>query len=72
MDTDDFKKAEHLLGLEGAEERLHLFKADLLEEGSFDTAISGCHGVFHAACPVLTTVKNPQVTILHFLCTYNT
>ncbi|KAL0652138.1 hypothetical protein Bca4012_094829 [Brassica carinata] len=30
--------------LEGAKERLHLFKADLLEEGSFDSAIDGCEG----------------------------
>ncbi|KAF7120681.1 hypothetical protein RHSIM_Rhsim13G0220000 [Rhododendron simsii] len=42
----DPKKTEHLLSLEGAKERLHLFKANLLEEGSFDAAIDGCVGVF--------------------------
>ncbi|CAI9088527.1 OLC1v1022868C1 [Oldenlandia corymbosa var. corymbosa] len=30
-------------------ERLRLFKADLHEEGSFDEAVRGCHGVFHVA-----------------------
>ncbi|KAM1124321.1 hypothetical protein ACFX15_039115 [Malus domestica] len=31
-DPNDAKKTEHLLSLDGAKERLHLFKADLLEE----------------------------------------
>ncbi|RVW22683.1 Dihydroflavonol 4-reductase [Vitis vinifera] len=35
-DPNDPKKTEHLLSLDGAKERLRLFKADLLEEGSFD------------------------------------
>ncbi|KAK7841420.1 tetraketide alpha-pyrone reductase 1, partial [Quercus suber] len=47
------KKLAHLLSLEGARERLRLVKADLMEEGSFDDAIMGCHGVFHTASPVL-------------------
>eukprot|EP00257_Ricinus_communis_P025454 XP_025012868.1 cinnamoyl-CoA reductase 1 isoform X2 [Ricinus communis] len=41
-DPNDPKKTAHLLVLEGAKERLHLFKADLLEEGSFDAAVDGC------------------------------
>ncbi|XP_021742549.1 cinnamoyl-CoA reductase 1-like [Chenopodium quinoa] len=61
---NDQTKVEHLLGLEGAKERLHLFKADLMEEGSFDSAISGCHGVFHTASPVLFTVNDPQADVL--------
>ncbi|XP_024187356.1 phenylacetaldehyde reductase isoform X2 [Rosa chinensis] len=62
-DPDDQKKTEHLLSLDGAKERLHLFKADLLEEGSFDTAIHGCECLFHTASPVLLSVSstNPQV-----------
>ncbi|KAF7806840.1 cinnamoyl-CoA reductase 1 [Senna tora] len=48
---DDEKKVEHLLNLEGAKERLQLIKADLLEEGSFDSAVDGCDGVFHTASP---------------------
>ncbi|KAF2293444.1 hypothetical protein GH714_001843 [Hevea brasiliensis] len=47
--SDDLKKTAHLLALEGAKERLHLLKADLLEEGSFDAAVDGCEAVFHTA-----------------------
>lgn len=61
----DSKKIDHLRALDGANERLHLFKADLLEEGSFDTAIEGCHGVFHTASPVLISASatDPQVCL---------
>ena len=59
--TDDPKKIEHLLSLDGAKERLQLFKADLLEEGSFDSAVDGCQGVFHTASPVILTASDPQV-----------
>lgn len=62
--TDDPRKTEHLLALEGAEERLKLFKANLLEEGSFDSAIDGCEGVFHTASPFYHDVKDPQVSVL--------
>ncbi|XP_075645425.1 phenylacetaldehyde reductase-like isoform X2 [Castanea sativa] len=46
-DTNDPKKTEHLLSLDGAKERLQLFKADLLEEGSFDSAVDGCQVMFN-------------------------
>jgi nucleoside-diphosphate-sugar epimerase len=59
--SEDKKKTEHLLALDGAKERLKLFKADLLEESSFDQAIDGCDAVFHTASPVLFTVTDPQV-----------
>ena len=59
--TDDPKKTEHLLSLDGAKESLQLFKADLLEEGSFDSAVDGCQGVFHTATPVILTASDPQV-----------
>lgn len=61
---DDPKKTEHLLALEGAKERLHLFKADLLEEGSFDSIVEGCEGVFHTASPVLLEVTDPKVELI--------
>lgn len=61
MYADDPKKTEHLRSLDGAKERLHLFKADLLEEGAFDAAVDGCQGVFHTASPVLISVTDPQV-----------
>ncbi|KAM2263556.1 hypothetical protein ACFXTI_039826 [Malus domestica] len=63
-DPNDAKKTEHLLSLDGAKERLHLFKADLLEEGSFDAVIDGCVGVFHTATPVQFSATDPQVEII--------
>ncbi|GKV12612.1 hypothetical protein SLEP1_g23734 [Rubroshorea leprosula] len=51
-DPNDPKKTEHLLALKGAKERLHLFEAELLDEGSFDCVVDGCDGVFHTASPV--------------------
>ncbi|KAM1018191.1 hypothetical protein TB2_039672 [Malus domestica] len=63
-DPNDAKKTEHLLSLDGAKERLHLFKADLLEEGSFDAVVDGCVGVFHTASPVQYSATDPQVEII--------
>ncbi|KAK7264045.1 hypothetical protein RJT34_31648 [Clitoria ternatea] len=60
----DHKKLEHLLKLEGAKERLHLFKADLLAENSFDSVVEGCDGVFHTASPFIVNVKDPQTELL--------
>ncbi|KAL6966524.1 hypothetical protein U1Q18_032303 [Sarracenia purpurea var. burkii] len=63
-DPCDPKKTEHLLALDGAKERLHLFKANLLEEGSFDSVVDGCEGVFHTASPFYHDVKDPQVELI--------
>ncbi|KAB1224976.1 Tetraketide alpha-pyrone reductase 1 [Morella rubra] len=63
-DPNDPKKTEHLLALDGAKERLSLFKADLQEEGSFDSAIDGCEGVFHTASPVLYNFSDPQAELI--------
>ena len=38
-----------------------MFKANLLEEGSFDSIIDGCEGVFHTASPFYHDVKDPEV-----------
>lgn len=51
-DPDDEKKNGHLKKLEHAQERLHLFKADLLDFAGLCTAIVGCTGVVHVATPV--------------------
>ncbi|KAL3645144.1 hypothetical protein CASFOL_010324 [Castilleja foliolosa] len=60
-DPNDSNKIEHLLALDGAKERLHLMKADLLEEGSFDAVVDGCDGVFHTASPFfMATTDDPQ------------
>ncbi|CAI0455022.1 unnamed protein product, partial [Linum tenue] len=62
--SGDEKKTAHLLGLEGAAERLQLFKADLLAEGSFDSAMEGCVAVFHTASPVSFSAADPQAEII--------
>jgi cinnamoyl-CoA reductase len=38
-----------LLALDGADERLTLCRADVLDYGSLSAAFSGCRGVFHVA-----------------------
>ncbi|XP_066373818.1 cinnamoyl-CoA reductase 1-like [Miscanthus floridulus] len=63
-DPGDAKNA-HLPGLDGAAERLRLFKADLLDYGSVAAAIAGCDGVFHVACPVPDyALTDPEVELL--------
>jgi len=47
--------------LPGAKERLKLVKGDLLTEGSYDEAFSGCEGVFHTAMPVVVVKTDPKV-----------
>lgn len=63
-DPNDTKKVQHLLALDGAKERLHLLKASLLEEGSFDAAVEGCVGVFHTASPFFIDTKDPEAELL--------
>ncbi|KAL7174180.1 hypothetical protein ACSBR2_033438 [Camellia fascicularis] len=63
-DPSDPKKTEHLLALDGAKERLHLFKGNLLEEGSFDSMVNGCDGVFHTASPCFVTTSDPQKELI--------
>ncbi|CAL0334250.1 unnamed protein product [Lupinus luteus] len=60
----DPKKVHHLLQLDGAKERLHLYKADLLEQGSFDSVVQGSHAVFHTASPVRLVVQDPQAELI--------
>ncbi|NHQ60270.1 SDR family oxidoreductase [Chlorobium sp. BLA1] len=57
------KSAENypfLLNLPGAEERLELVKADLLQANAYDRAVDGCDYVIHTASPYEINVKNPQ------------
>jgi nucleoside-diphosphate-sugar epimerase len=63
-DPNDSRKTNHLLALDGAKERLKLFKANLLEDGSFDPIVSGCDGVFHTASPFYHDVKDPEAELL--------
>lgn len=50
-DPADSKNA-HLLALDGAEQRLTLCRADVLDYGGLRAAFRGCRGVFHVASPV--------------------
>ncbi|KAJ0838596.1 putative cinnamoyl-CoA reductase [Helianthus annuus] len=65
-DPCDETKNGHLKKLENAEERLHLFKADLLDFESLCAAFVDCSGVIHVASPVLLLaasgnhVPNPE------------
>ncbi|KAK8661111.1 hypothetical protein V6N13_052011 [Hibiscus sabdariffa] len=63
-DPNDPRKTQHLLELEGAETRLKLLKANLLEEGSFDSVVEGCEGVFHTASPFYHDVVDPQAELI--------
>ncbi|KAF6160907.1 hypothetical protein GIB67_025442, partial [Kingdonia uniflora] len=63
-DPGNYAKVKHLWQLEGANERLELVKADLMEDGSFDDAIMGCVGVFHTASPVIGPTTDPKTEIL--------
>ncbi|KAL3620851.1 hypothetical protein CASFOL_035763 [Castilleja foliolosa] len=60
----DPKKVEHLVALEGANERLKLFEADLVDDRSFDSAVDGCEAVFHTASPVFLNVSDPQSELI--------
>ncbi|GLU00306.1 hypothetical protein SLE2022_176830 [Rubroshorea leprosula] len=61
---NDPKKTEHLLALDGAKERLHLFKAELVDEGCFDSVVDGCDGVFHTASPVFFSAADPKAELI--------
>ncbi|KZK75114.1 MAG: epimerase [Pelodictyon luteolum] len=53
-----------LTALKGAAERLELFSADLLEEGSFERALSGCDALLHTASPYVINVNDPERDLL--------
>jgi len=59
-DPENETKVRHLLDIPGAAERLKLFGAELLKEGSFDAAVTGCGGVFHVATPTESAPKDPE------------
>ncbi|CAN0860246.1 Phenylacetaldehyde reductase [Linum grandiflorum] len=64
-DLGDATKVAHLLALDGAKDRLHIFEADLLKDGSFDSAVDGCEGVFHTASPVnLSISSDPKAELV--------
>ena len=61
-DPSDVQKVEHLMRLAKASAgKLKLFKADLLDFGSFDKPMQSCELVMHTASPFfITRAKNPE------------
>ncbi|CAL5396563.1 unnamed protein product [Camellia sinensis] len=60
--SENVEKVGFLWELSGAKERLKIFKAGLMVEGSFDKAIEGVDGVFHTAAPLLISYDhNDQI-----------
>lgn len=65
-DPSDIHKVEHLQALaRSSAGELKLFKADLLDAGSFDEPMQGCELVMHTASPFfLTRTRNPEEELL--------
>ncbi|XAR55821.1 hypothetical protein NMG60_11036031 [Bertholletia excelsa] len=64
-DPENVEKVGYLWELSGAKERLKMYKADLMVEGSFDEAVQGSDGVFHTASPVVVPYDhNIQATLI--------
>jgi nucleoside-diphosphate-sugar epimerase len=57
----NLKKVEYLQALaHNAPGDIRFFKADLLDEGSYDAAMAGCQLVYHTASPFELTAKDAQ------------
>ncbi|XP_057501211.1 vestitone reductase-like isoform X2 [Actinidia eriantha] len=63
-DTARNKDISYLTNLPGAAEKLHIVEADLNRPESFQAAISGCIGVFHAAHPMDLTGLEPAEVVI--------
>lgn len=66
MYPDDLGKYGFLWDMSGAKERLSIFKADLLEEESFNEAVNGVDGVFHTASPVIVPHDEDVQVYIYF------
>ncbi len=64
-DKNNAEKTGPLTGLsEGRTGKLELWEADLLKEGSFDSAAKGCDAVFHMASPFTLRFKDAQKDLI--------
>ncbi len=63
-DPDDGAKTDHLRALPGAEQRLELHGADLMQPGAHDAALAGCDWLCHLASPVRLAARDPQRDIV--------
>jgi len=60
-DPNNRSKTEHLQKLADASTgTIRFFKADLMQDGSYDAAMQGCGVVFHTASPFTSDFKDPQ------------
>ena len=60
-DPDNKEKLRYLDELaENAKGNIVYFKANLLEQGSYEDAMIGCELVFHTASPFTSKIKDPQ------------
>lgn len=63
---DDKKKLKYLdILADKSDGKILYFKADLLNPGSFDHAITGCELIFHTASPFTSGAKNPQKELIN-------
>ncbi|KAJ4902018.1 Anthocyanidin reductase [Raphanus sativus] len=63
-DPDSEKKMAHFKVLQELGD-LKIFKADLTDEGSFDSPISSCEYVFHVATPISFTYQDPKKDMIN-------
>ncbi|CAD5175754.1 unnamed protein product [Musa acuminata subsp. malaccensis] len=63
-DPNNLRKVKHLLDLPKASTDLTLWKADLVDQGSFDDAVRGCVGVFHVATPMDFQCSDPENEVI--------
>lgn len=64
-DPDNADKVAHLKELaDSAPGTLQLFKADLLDEGSYTEAMAGCSVVFHTASPFILSFDDAQKDLI--------
>lgn len=62
---DNPAKVKHLLDLAAQTPgEIKLFKADLLDQGSYAEAMNDCAVVFHTASPFTVDVKDPQTQLI--------
>lgn len=62
---DNKEKTKYLDALaEKLPGNIKYFKTDLLEEGSYDTAMAGCEVVYHTASPFVMQVKDAQKDLI--------
>jgi len=64
-EPSDAARTEHLTRLDPSGTKLKLYKADLLQQGSYDEACAGAYAVIHAAAVVeVGHTKDPQREIV--------